>query len=62
MPVRCLSCPPRRLCSQYQDDAFHRTYERDHTWEELQEDEHGNLRLVSSGHVTRESFPNLAVA
>lgn len=33
---------------QAYDDAFARQYDNDHTWESLQEDEHGNLRVVSS--------------
>ena len=32
---------------QLYDEAFARAYENDHTWESLQEDEHGNLRVVS---------------
>ena len=34
--------------SQQQDEAFHRQYENDQTWEMLQEDEQGLLRVVSS--------------
>lgn len=36
-------------CSQRQDDAFQRQYENEHTWEALQEDEYGNLRVVRWG-------------
>jgi len=32
--------------SQRQDEAFARQYENEHTWENLQEDEHGLLRVV----------------
>ena len=34
---------------QHYDDAYARQYDNDHTWEQLQEDEHGNLRVVSPG-------------
>ena len=34
---------------QHYDDAYARQYDNDHTWEQLQEDEHGNLRVVRPG-------------
>lgn len=39
------SVTPHHLSQQY-DDAYARQYENEHTWEQLQEDEHGNLQLV----------------
>ena len=34
---------------QHYDEAYARQYDNDHTWEQLQEDEHGNLRVVRPG-------------
>ena len=43
----------RRL--QHYDEAYARQYENDHTWDQLQEDEHGNLRVVRQQRVGKES-------
>lgn len=43
--TNALVMPPHRR--QMQDEAFQRMYENDHSWEALQEDEQGLLRLVS---------------
>lgn len=37
-----------------QDEAFQRQYENEHTWENLQEDEHGLLRVVGGTVVMTE--------
>ena len=34
---------------QHYNEMYARQYENDHTWEQLQEDEYGNLRMVGNG-------------
>ena len=33
---------------QHYNEMYARQYENDHTWEQLQEDEYGNLRMVGT--------------
>ena len=40
---------------QHYNEMYARQYENDHTWEQLQEDEYGNLRMV--GMFLRPSKP-----
>lgn len=44
-----------RARSARQDEAFHRHYENEHTWEMLQEDEQGLLRVVRTRAYVRHT-------
>ncbi len=54
----CASCPRR----QRANDAYQRQYENDHTWDTLQEDEHGMLQVVRARRAQRGGGAGSAAA